>query len=168
MRSIVARIPAFVLPFVLVGAGVMKFTTGHAFQYLEFQTGIDLLHPFANNLVGVVEISAGVLLRFRRTRKAGSVGALAIATGAVLAHLSPWLGIAPPTGLIDGASAPWTAADFTTETSASLFVTALVTLALAIAVAVPEFRRRPTAPASGSTIDLDLGPGTEVNQPQPA
>jgi uncharacterized membrane protein YphA (DoxX/SURF4 family) len=168
MRRIIARIPAFVLPFILVGAGVMKFTTGHAFQYLEFQTGIDLLHPFVNNLVGVVEIGAGVLLRFRRTRKAGSVGALAIAGGAVLAHLSPWLGIAPPTGLVDGATAPWTAADFTTETSASLFVTAFVTLALAIAVAASEFRRRPTTPASESTVELDLGLDRDANAPQPA
>ncbi|MEM7326382.1 MAG: hypothetical protein AAF531_25075 [Actinomycetota bacterium] len=136
----ITRLTTFVLPFILVGAGIMKFTTGHVFQYLEYQTGIDVLHPYLNNLVGAAEISAGILLRFRRTRRAGSLLALAIIGGAVVAHLTPWLGISPPIGLVDGAAAPWTAADFTTETSASLFVTAIVTLALSVVVALPELR----------------------------
>ena len=152
---VITRAATFILPFVLVGAGVMKFTTGHVFQYLEFQTGIELLHPFLNNTVGVAEIAAGVLIRFRRTRKPGSVLALAITGGAVATHLTPWLGLSPPTGLVDGATAPWTAADFTAETSTALFSTAIVAFTLALTIAIPELRgqsrARHTEPTSTST-----------------
>lgn len=160
---VITRAATFILPFVLVGAGIMKFTTGHVFQYLEFQTGIDILHPFVNNLVGVAEITAGVLIRFRRTRKPGSLLALAITAGAVATHLTPWLGLSPPTGLVDGATAPWTAADFTSETSTALFITAIVAFALALAIAIPELRRQSQARHTGPDLDLDTR-----KQPQPA
>lgn len=138
--KLATRAAVLALPFILIGAGVMKFTTGHVFQYLEFQTGIDVLHPYVNHLVGVAEIAAGVLLRFRRTRRPGSLLAVGITAGAVLAHLTPWLGIAPPTGLVDGAAAPWTATDFTANTSPALFITAIVAAVLALVVAHNEIR----------------------------
>lgn len=155
---------AFLLPFILVGAGVMKFTTGHVFQYLEYQTGIDILHPYVNTFVGVAEIVAGLLLRFRRTRRPGSLLAVGITGGAVAAHLTPWLGISPPVGLVDGAAAPWTAADFTTETSPALFATAIVSLALALVVARAESRSQQQRPAPEATPDQTFNPET---QPQP-
>ncbi len=155
-------IAGFILGFVLVGAGVMKFADGHVFQYLESQTGLGFLDPYVNWLVGAAEIAAGVMIRFRRTRRYGSLAALAIAGGAVLAHLTPWLGISTPTGFAEGAASPWDRADFTAATSPSLFVIALFTLALALIVASPHVRPRRSSQPS---IPFDRFEQAEEAQP---
>ena len=108
------RLLTWALGLFLVSAGVAKFTTGHVFQYIEHQSGVDLFHPYVNHLTGVAELVAGVLILIPRTRLLGGLVAAGVLVGAVGFHLSPWLGISIPTGLVDGAAAPWGAEDFTT------------------------------------------------------
>ena len=54
------------LAFFMLG-DVNKFTTGHLFQYIQYQSGIDLFDPFVNNLTGIAEIAAGLAILYRPT-----------------------------------------------------------------------------------------------------
>ena len=47
-------------------------------------------------LTGVAELGAGLLILMPKTRKLGALAGLAIVTGAIGFHLSPWLGISIP------------------------------------------------------------------------
>ncbi len=62
----------------LISAGITKFTTGHVFQYIEFTSGVDLFHPFVNNLTGIAEVLAGLAIIYRPTRLIGALGAGAL------------------------------------------------------------------------------------------
>ena len=115
------------LALFLISSGAAKFGGGHVFQYIEHKSGIDLFHPFSNYVVGAAEVVAGAFILFRRTRLAGASVASVVMVGAVAFHLSPWLGVSTPTGLIEGAAAPWTADDFVSTTTVVPFVLAIVT-----------------------------------------
>ncbi len=123
----VAQVLTGALGLFLISSGAAKFGGGHVFQYVEHRSGIDIFHPFANHVVGVAEVMAGVLVLLRRTRFAGSMIASVLMVGAVVFHLSPWLGVSVPTGLTDGATAPWSADDFEATTTAVPFVLAIIT-----------------------------------------
>lgn len=115
------------LALFLISSGAAKFGGGHVFQYIEHKSGIDLFHPFSNYVVGVAEVVAGAFILFRRTRLAGASVASVVMVGAVAFHLSPWLGVSTPTGLTEGAAAPWTADDFVSTTTVVPFALAIVT-----------------------------------------
>ncbi|MEM7274260.1 MAG: DoxX family protein [Actinomycetota bacterium] len=153
--TLLNRLLTIALGLFLVSAGVAKFTTGHVFQYIEFKSGIDLFHPFVNNLTGVAEILAGVAILVRPTRLIGAAGATALMIGAIAFHLSPWLGTSIPTGLADGAASPWDAADFTTTMSSTTFALAIVSAVRAASIVRTELRSRaeretPSLPAGRS------------------
>lgn len=138
------------LALFLISSGAAKFAGGHVFQYIEHRSGIDVFHPFANHVVGVAEVLAGVFILFGRTRLAGSMIASVVMVGAVAFHLSPWLGVSAPTGLTDGATAPWTADDFTATTTAVPFVLAIVTGIGSLLVLRHAWRSRTGTPTAAA------------------
>lgn len=141
----------------LISAGIAKFTTGHVFQYIEFTSGIDLFYPFVNNLTGIAEVLAGLAILSPRTRLVGALGAAGLMVGAIAFHLSPWLGISIPTGMTDGAAAPWDATDFTVSTSSASFMLAIVSAIRSASIVRTELRKR-TSPAVSR---LETGDGAE-------
>ena len=152
------RLLTVALGLFLISAGVAKFTSGHVFQYIEFKSGIDLFYPFVNNLTGVAEILAGTAILYRPTRLLGAVGAVALMVGAIGFHLSPWLGTSIPTGLADGASSPWDAADFAATTTSTTFVLAIVSAVRATAIVRNEVRARRSTERVVAEADLRSEP----------
>lgn len=152
--SRINRILTVLLGIFLISSGIAKFAGGHVFQYIEHRSGLDIFYPYVNHLVGLTEIAAGGLVLFRRTRLIGGVLASGVLAGAVAFHLSPWLGVSMPTGLVDGAAAPWTEADFSSSTTSATFVIAIVTLVRSLQVVRTELRGRRDAERSASETDL--------------
>lgn len=140
--SIVNRILTYALGLFLISSGMAKFTGGHVFQYIEHKSGLDIFYPYVNHATGAAEILVGLLILVPATRLAGALGAAGIMAGAIGFHLSPWLGVSMPTGLADGASAPWTAADFTQSTTSVTFALAIVAFVRAMVIVRNEHRRR--------------------------
>ncbi|MEM8747926.1 MAG: DoxX family protein [Actinomycetota bacterium] len=134
----------YALSLLLIVSGIAKFAGGHVFAYIEHRSGIDLFDPVIGYATGVVEIVAGLLILVPRTRFVGAATAATVMVGAIGFHLSPWLGVSMPTGLADGAAAPWTAADFTTETTSFTFALAIITLVRSIVIMRTELRARRT------------------------
>lgn len=153
--STINRILTYALGLFLISSGVAKFTGGHVFQYIEHRSGIDLFYPYVNHATGVAEILVGLLILVPATRFVGALGATGILGGAIGFHLSPWLGISMPTGMVDGAAAPWTEADFAATTASVTFFLAIVTFARALSIVRTERRRR--AANVNSSADLDGG-----------
>lgn len=140
--SILTRILNYGLGLFLVSSGLAKFAGGHVFQYIEHRSGLDIFHPYMNHATGVAEVLAGAFILFRTTRLVGGAMAAGIMVGAVGFHLSPWLGVSMPTGLTEGATAPWTAADFSTTTSPISFVLAIAAAGWSIKIVRDELRAR--------------------------
>ncbi|MEM9607243.1 MAG: MauE/DoxX family redox-associated membrane protein [Actinomycetota bacterium] len=152
------RILTWALGLFLLSAGVAKFTTGHVFQYIEHQSGVDIFYPYVNHLTGVAEIIAGALILVPRTRLAGGLLASGVLLGAVAFHLSPWLGVSIPAGLVDGAAAPWGADDFMTSTTSVTFFLAIVTAARALRIVRVGLRERsasPTGPSVAQNVSVE-------------
>ena len=135
------------LALFLISSGAAKFGGGHVFQYIEHKSGIDLFHPFSNAVVGAAEVVAGAFILFRRTRLVGASVASFVMIGAVAFHLSPWLGVSVPTGLTEGAAAPWTADDFVATTTVVPFILAIVTCLGSLLVMRSAWRTRTGMPA---------------------
>ncbi len=147
----VARVLTGALALFLISSGAAKFGGGHVFQYIEHRSGIDLFHPFSNYVVGAAEVVAGAFILFRRTRLAGALVASFVMVGAVGFHLSPWLGVSVPTGLTEGAAAPWTADDFVATTTIAPFVLAIVTCLGSLLVMRSAWRTRTGTSAAGTS-----------------
>ena len=140
--SILSRILTYALGLFLISSGLAKFAGGNVFQYIEYRSGLDVFYPYVNHATGCAEVLAGGLILFGTTRLVGSAAAAGIMVGAIGFHLSPWLGIATPTGLADGATSPWTAADFSTTTSPMSFVLAIVAAAWSTKIVRDEAHAR--------------------------
>ncbi|MEM8986110.1 MAG: hypothetical protein AAGC95_05250 [Pseudomonadota bacterium] len=121
---------ALFLAAFLVFMGVQKFgAENFIFERIAERSGIELFEPTVRIFVGVMEVAAGVLLILPATRVFGAgIGGGAIG-GAVLFHLSPWLGVLTPTG------------PGVTEESPALFITALAFGGLSLIVLVLERER---------------------------
>jgi len=78
--------------------GVQKFIANPnpIFSIIAERSGISLFEPGIRILTGIAELGAGLLILLPRTRLLGTVLGLAIVGGAILFHLSPWLGINVP------------------------------------------------------------------------
>lgn len=148
--SIINRILTYALGLFLISAGAAKFTGGHVFQYIEHRSGIDVFYPYVNHATGVAEIVIGLLIMVPATRRLGAYGAAALMAGAIGFHLSPWLGVSIPTGLADGAAAPWTDADFATTSTSVTFVLAIVALVRSAVIIRTERRVDPVAAGQDS------------------
>ncbi|MEO1251415.1 MAG: hypothetical protein AAFW81_03600 [Pseudomonadota bacterium] len=130
----------------LVFFGVMKFTGGaHIFPYIEYKAAAAnapfaaLAYPLGNYATGALELAAGVLLIVPATRKLGAMVAVLPFLGAVLFHLSPFLGVTTPDGYADpkpvealAAGGPFSRGDFSEGASMALFTIAVAGLIAAI------------------------------------
>jgi len=82
--------------------GVQKFIGGEnaVFSYLAAQSGIGLFEPLVRYLTGVAELAAAALMLaglFAVTlRGLGGLLGLAVVGGAIVLHLTPWLGVNAP------------------------------------------------------------------------
>jgi uncharacterized membrane protein YphA (DoxX/SURF4 family) len=160
--SLLNRILAYALGVFLVSSGIAKFAGGHVFQYIEYQSNLDIFYPYVNHATGMAEILAGVFILIRTTRLAGAAIATGVMAGAIGFHLSPWLGVSMPTGLVDGATAPWTAADFTPTTTSLTFVLAILTGSRSIKIFRDELRQRRPALLTATSVDNDERKRTAV------
>lgn len=85
---------ALLLAVFFVFMGVQKFGGENViFATIAERSGLGLFEPTVRMLVGVSEILAAVLLVIPATRFLGALLGLGILFGAVVFHLSPWLGI---------------------------------------------------------------------------
>lgn len=123
----------------LIVFGATKFTGGaHIFPYIEYKAAglgvpfADFAYPWLNYAVGALELAAGVLVILPMTRRLGALISVAPFFGAVLFHLSPFLGVSTPTGYAAPAPAaalaaggPFAAADFSADMTTALFMIAV-------------------------------------------
>lgn len=144
--SIVKWLLALIVGGFLLVFGIMKFAgAAFIFPYIEYKASAaglplaGLAWPFGNYAVGAVEVLAGALVILPPTRRFGALLAVAPLLGAVLVHLSPYLGTTTPTGFADpmpsealAAGGGFTRDNFMAETSPMLFMVASTMLAAAL------------------------------------
>jgi len=140
----------------LLAFGAMKFTGDNPiFAYIAFSSGIGLFEPVVRMAVGVAEIVTGAALIYPRTRGLGAVMATGVVAGALVFHLSPWLGINAPTGFAPGATAPYDAAS---DFAAGAPVLFFMACGVFVAAAISAFLERERLFAL-----LSVGPATPTN-----
>jgi len=94
MSRLLNHLPAILLAAFLVMMGAQKFGAENIiFATIAERSGVSLFEPVIRMLTGAGELGAALLLLIPRTRLFGALGAVAIIGGAILFHLSPWLGI---------------------------------------------------------------------------
>jgi len=94
---------ALLLAGFLIFMGVQKFgETSPVFQFIAEQSGLAFFEPTVRTLVGVSELVAAITilagLFVGKIRGFGPLMSTGIIGGALLFHLSPWLGINAPMG----------------------------------------------------------------------
>ena len=123
------RLTTTALPLVLAAGfaffGVQKFGAENlVFEIIAERSGLPIFEPYVRMATGIAELATAALLAIPRTRFVGTIAGLAVLLGAILFHLSPWLGIVVP-GIGVG-----------------LFLTAVAMTALTSAYAVLQLRAR--------------------------
>ncbi len=126
--------------------GFTKFSGGaHIFPLIELKASgaglpfAELAYPLGNYATGALELVAGALLILPMTRQIGAKLAVLPFLGAVVFHLSPFLGISTPTGFADpkpvevlAAGGPFARTDFAATETTALFMIAVAGLVAAI------------------------------------
>lgn len=144
--KVVGWVLALVVGGFLLAFGAMKFAgAAFIFPYIEYKAAAAglpmaaLAWPFGNYAVGALEVLAGVLVILPMTRRFGALLAVVPILGAVIAHLTPYLGTSTPldfaTPKPDAALATgggFLRAHFTAETSSMLFTIAVVMLVVSL------------------------------------
>ena len=107
----------------------------YIFQTIAQKSGFAFFEPVFRMFSGVLEVLAGLFMFHPRTRGAGAALASAIVVGAIVFHLSPWLGtkVSMSAGV---------------EPSYTLFTMALMFLVLAL---VNLYLNRNTFPMSSNS-----------------
>lgn len=94
MQNVIRHIPAILLAAFMIFMGVQKFGAENmVFSIIAERSGIALFEPQIRILTGVLELLAAALLIFPRVRGFGAILSFCLIGGAILFHLSPWLGI---------------------------------------------------------------------------
>lgn len=94
MPRLLKHLPAILLAAFLAMMGAQKFGAENIiFATIAERSNVSLFEPVIRIMTGVGELGAALLLLLPRTRLFGALGAVAIIGGAILFHLSPWLGI---------------------------------------------------------------------------
>ena len=94
MQSIIKHGAAIILAAFLVMMGLQKFGAQNIiFATIAERSGVALFEPQIRMLTGVLELIAAVFLVIPRFRWLGSLLAFCLIGGAIVFHLSPWLGI---------------------------------------------------------------------------
>jgi len=126
--------------------GFTKFSGGaHIFPLIELKASgaglpfAELAFPLGNYATGALEVIAGALVILPMTRQIGAKLAVLPFLGAVVFHLSPFLGITTPTGFADpkpvevlAAGGPFARTDFAATETTALFMIAVAGLVAAI------------------------------------
>lgn len=126
--------------------GFTKFSGGaHIFPLIELKASgaglpfAELAFPLGNYATGALEVIAGALLILPATRQIGTKLAVLPFLGAVVFHLSPFLGISTPTGFADpkpvdvlAAGGPFARTDFAATETTALFMIAMAGLVAAL------------------------------------
>ncbi|MEL6365067.1 MAG: hypothetical protein AAFR11_09545 [Pseudomonadota bacterium] len=129
MGALVRHTPAVLLGAFLIFIGSQKFGAENViFATIAEKSGFAFFEPYVRLAVGVGELVAGALLIAPFARHLGVVMAAGLIGGAILFHLSPWLGIVV-------AAAPGE------EPTPALFVVALVFAGVTALVAFMERER---------------------------
>ena len=111
---------AIALAAAMLFMGMQKFgAENFIFTTIAQNSGIAFFEPAFRMFSGVLELLAGLLMFHPRTRGAGAILSSGIVAGAVVFHLSPWLGTKLP--MEAGGEASYT-----------LFTMAVVFLVLAV------------------------------------
>ncbi|MEO1040471.1 MAG: DoxX family protein [Pseudomonadota bacterium] len=92
---------AAILAAFMVFIGVQKFGGDNTvFSYIAAQSGLSIFEPGVRLLTGLAELLAAALLVggffIARLRGLGGLLSLGVIGGAIVFHLSPWLGINAP------------------------------------------------------------------------
>jgi uncharacterized membrane protein YphA (DoxX/SURF4 family) len=98
-QTIRVNILSILLALGFIFFGVQKFGAENiVFERLAARSGIDLFEPFVRMMTGGLEIIAAIMLLIPklRVRFLGAFLGLGIIGGAIIFHLSPWLGINVP------------------------------------------------------------------------
>jgi len=94
MSRLLNHLPAILLAAFLVMMGAQKFGAENIiFATIAERSGVSLFEPVIRMATGAGELGAALLLLIPRTRLFGALGAVVIIGGAILFHLSSWLGI---------------------------------------------------------------------------
>ena len=85
----------------MIFMGLQKFGGPNPiFSHLAAESGLDFFEPQVRLLTGVLEVLAAALLLggvfLKRFEGLGGALSLAVIGGAIIFHLSPWLGISAP------------------------------------------------------------------------
>ena len=129
------HILAIALAAAMLFMGLQKFGADNfIFATIAQKSGIGFFEPAFRMFSGVLEVVAGLLMLLPRTRCAGAALATGIVAGAVVFHLSPWLGTKLP---MEAGGEP----------TYTLFIMALVFLVLAL---VNLLLNRTSVPILGS------------------
>ena len=129
MKMIRLALPLILAAFLLF-MGAQKFgAENFIFERIAERSGIGLFEPVVRMAVGVAEIVAAVLLIIPASRAFGAGISFGAIGGAILFHLSPWLGVFTPTG------------PGVTEESPALFIMAVTFAAVNAIVLVLERER---------------------------
>ena len=120
MRRAVIHVLALVLAAAMLVMGAQKFGAhNYIFEVIAQRSSLTLFEPPIRFFTGALEILAGLLMILPSTRGAGALLATGAVGGALLFHLSPWLGTS-------------VAMSADVEASYRLFMMALVFLAIAL------------------------------------
>jgi hypothetical protein len=68
-------------------------TPNPIFGMIAARSHVGLFEPFGRYIIALLEIVAIGLVVYPRTRSKGALLALVVALGAIVLHLSPWLGV---------------------------------------------------------------------------
>jgi len=94
MKNITKHIVAILLAAFLVMMGVQKFGAENViFATIAERSGMAFFEPQIRMLTGVLELIAAILLFIPKVRSFGALLAFCLIGGAIVFHLSPWLGI---------------------------------------------------------------------------
>ncbi len=153
--NIIKWVFAIIVGGFLLFFGYLKFS-GAAFilPYIEYKgltAGLpfaELAYPLGNYIIGGVEIITGALVLLPPTRRLGSLLAISPFLGAVIIHLSPYLGTVTPADFATpkpeaalAAGEGFVRTDFTAETGSALFFIAVGMLVVSIINLVIQQRR---------------------------
>ncbi len=94
MSKYLRHLPALLLAAFLLMMGLQKFGAENIiFATIAERSGLGFFEPGIRILTGIAELVAAALLILPKTRLFGAMGAVAVIGGAILFHLSPWLGV---------------------------------------------------------------------------
>ena len=88
-----------VLLLIVVFLQVTGPTPNPVFGLIAAHSHIALFEPYVRYLVTLLEVVALIGVVYPKTRSQGALLALVIALGAIVLHLSPWLGVQLPQGV---------------------------------------------------------------------